>query len=243
MLISHRHRFIFIKTVKTAGTSVEGFLEPFCCPPGHVVQHWTPTLMFEEGVVGQRWPPNDRENYGYYNHMPASEIRQRCSFFDAYTRITTVRNPYDRAVSYFHYEHETFRPQGGMSLSDAIRLVGDGKKQELQQRFLDFVVHGLPDDEQLLTIEGALAVDRWIRYESLVADLEELVKDLPLPLQGSVADALPGFKRNRHGRLDVPDIIDYLTPKSIELINQQSRWSFCQFGYSQIDPHSLPQCQ
>ena len=34
MLISHQYKFI-IKTVKTAGTSVEAFLEPFCCPPGH----------------------------------------------------------------------------------------------------------------------------------------------------------------------------------------------------------------
>ena len=28
MLISHPYRFVFIKTVKTAGTSVEAFLEP-----------------------------------------------------------------------------------------------------------------------------------------------------------------------------------------------------------------------
>ena len=144
MLISHRHRFIFIKTVKTAGTSVEGFLEPFCCPPGHVVQHWTPTLIFEEGVVGSRWPQNDREDHGFYNHMPASEIRERCPFFDSYTRLTTVRDPYDRAVSYFHFEHETFRPPGGIPLEQAIALIAAGQRQELQQRFVAFLAHGLP---------------------------------------------------------------------------------------------------
>ena len=92
MLISHPHRFIFIKTVKTAGTSVEAFLEPYCCPPGHVVQHWTPTLLSDYGVVGRRWPQNDCEDHGFYNHMPAREIREHFADFDSYTRITTVRD-------------------------------------------------------------------------------------------------------------------------------------------------------
>jgi hypothetical protein len=32
VIVSHRHRFIFIKTTKTAGTSVEMFLRQFCGP-------------------------------------------------------------------------------------------------------------------------------------------------------------------------------------------------------------------
>jgi hypothetical protein len=34
MLISHRKRFIFFKTSKTAGTSVESFFEKFCYAEG-----------------------------------------------------------------------------------------------------------------------------------------------------------------------------------------------------------------
>ena len=103
MLISHAYKFIFVKTVKTAGTSVEAFLEPFCCPPGHVVNHWTPTLISDFGIVGKRWPENDRDNFGFYNHMPASQIFERLPQFYDYTRLTVVRNPYDRAISYFHF--------------------------------------------------------------------------------------------------------------------------------------------
>jgi hypothetical protein len=33
MLISHVCRFIFLKTLKTAGTSVEIYLEPYCVDP------------------------------------------------------------------------------------------------------------------------------------------------------------------------------------------------------------------
>ena len=32
MIISHKHKFIFVKTVKTAGTSIEAFLSQHCGP-------------------------------------------------------------------------------------------------------------------------------------------------------------------------------------------------------------------
>ena len=32
MIVSHRHRFIFVKTAKTAGSSVELYLRQFCGP-------------------------------------------------------------------------------------------------------------------------------------------------------------------------------------------------------------------
>ena len=231
MLISHSNRFIFIKTVKTAGTSVEAFLEPFCCPPGHRVEHWTPTLISDYGVVGQRWPENNLNNFGFYNHMPAVEIRDRCPQFDEYTRITVVRDPYDRAISYFHFSHPTFTPPGGIPLEDAISLLKQGDRHVLQERFTSFLRHGLPDEQALLCIEGRLAVQRWIRFESLHQDLECLVRDLDLPLTQPVADALPGFKLNRQGRQDLPRIEDYLSPDSLELIHQQCGWSFDTFNY------------
>ena len=30
MIVSHKHKFIFIKTMKTAGTSIEAFLASYC---------------------------------------------------------------------------------------------------------------------------------------------------------------------------------------------------------------------
>ena len=239
MLISHPYRFVFIKTVKTAGTSVEAFLEPFCCPPGHVVEHWTPTLISNYGVVGQRWPQNDRDNLGYYNHMPAAEIRERCPQFDDYTRLTVVRDPYDRAISYFHFSHPTFTPPGGIPLDEAIALLKRGERQLLEERFVAFLRHGLSDEQSLLCIDGQLAVKRWVRFEALHQDLKQLVADLGLPLEVSVEEALPGFKLNRQGRKDRPSIEDYLSPEALHLIDQQCGWSFDTFGYQRRSEHDL----
>lgn len=244
MLISHSHRFVFIKTVKTAGTSVEGLLEPFCCAPGHVVQHWTPTLVSEHGVVGRRWPQNDRPDFGYYNHMSAAEIRDRLPEFEQYTRITCVRDPYDRAISHFHFLHETLPPRGQMPLEEAIALHAAGEMETLRARFMFYLKQCGYNESSILCINGELAVNHWLRYEALVADLEQLVVDLQLPLAGSVASALPRFKQNRFGRSDLPPLEAYLSPEAVSLINARSPLSFSSFGYLRRDPANFhsPAC-
>ena len=64
MIISHKYRFIFVKTLKTAGTSIEVFLSQHCGPDDVV----TPILPHVE-------PHLPRNHDGYFNHMPAWEIR------------------------------------------------------------------------------------------------------------------------------------------------------------------------
>lgn len=78
MLVSHTHRFIYTKTVKTAGTSVEAYFEPLCMPPGT----WDLSgpreeTVTETGIVGYRGPTRPGTAPVWYNHMPAAEIRTR----------------------------------------------------------------------------------------------------------------------------------------------------------------------
>ena len=234
MLISHKYRFVFIKTVKTAGTSVEAFLEPYCCPPDHVVQHWTPTLISDFGIVGQRWPRNDIDNLGYYNHMPASAVKSVFPQFDEYSKVSIVRDPYDRAISYFHFSHPTFTPPGAISLDEAIELIRNGSKHILQERFVSFLRHGLPDEQELLCVNGELAIQYCLRFEKLHSDLSNLVANLSLPISRPISDLLPSFKMNRQSRSDRPLIVDYLSQEAVNLINKQCEWSFNTFNYERI---------
>ena len=66
MIICHQHRFIFVKTLKTAGTSIEVFLSQHCGPLDVV----TPILPHVE-------PHRPRNHEGFFNHIPACEIRDR----------------------------------------------------------------------------------------------------------------------------------------------------------------------
>ncbi len=73
MLVSHRERFIYLKTVKTAGTSVEIFLEPHCRDDARTPTHACAEHVSPAGIVGARGP--DVDHHRYYNHMPAERVR------------------------------------------------------------------------------------------------------------------------------------------------------------------------
>ena len=55
--VSHSHKFIFLKTRKTAGTSIEMLLEPLCTEPNSVVTEERATSITRQGIVGRRLIP------------------------------------------------------------------------------------------------------------------------------------------------------------------------------------------
>ena len=235
MLISHTHRFIFIKTVKTAGTSVEAFFEPLCAPFGHVVQHHTPTLISPQGVVGRRGPARSEPDQGFYNHMSAAELRHRFPSFDLYRRFSVVRNPYDRAVSWFHFCGQRSGGAEGLNLADAQALLAAGQTARLRTLFEDFLESvGVPDDQSLLAIDGKLAVERWLRFEELVGDISLLAHDWQIPLPaGGVEANLPRFKVIRE---QGPELRLYLSSRAVAVINRVNEWSFKVLGYPMSSP-------
>jgi len=107
---SHAREFIFLKTRKTAGTSIEMALEPWCRPPGAVVVEQTPALILKTGIVGRRLLRQlklDRRprRTDWTNHMTAAAVCKALGRgkWDRYRKITTVRNPFDLLVSRFHF--------------------------------------------------------------------------------------------------------------------------------------------
>jgi hypothetical protein len=95
MIISHKHRFIFVKTRKTAGSTFEKLVLPYLgeddiCTGS--TRDDTPALNIKPDTNG---------------HLPLSEIISRY-FPDGtdYNIISIERNPYDKVVSsYFWHQH------------------------------------------------------------------------------------------------------------------------------------------
>ena len=69
MLYSKKHNFIYSKTKKTAGTSIEVFFQRFCAPESMLVnsQAGTDEIVCDEGIVGKRGPK--RKGGFYWGHM------------------------------------------------------------------------------------------------------------------------------------------------------------------------------
>src|SRR4051812_46185541 len=102
MLCSHVKKFIYLKTIKTAGTSIEMFLERVCCPPELYVETQSRReLITDHGVIGSRG--NKIPGSRFPSHLAAGKVRERLGeeVWNAYYKFCAIRNPYDKVVSRF----------------------------------------------------------------------------------------------------------------------------------------------
>lgn len=161
ILISHRHKFIYTKTIKTAGTSVESFFERFCMPENEWEQlHYRPAHISSAGIVGYRG--EDISQQQWFNHMPAELIRDKIgtSVWEEYFKFCVIRNPYEKAVSAFYF----YKLKGNLGVES--QNLNDA---ELFLRWLK--VSGPPDDRCCYMINDKICLDFFIRYESLEKDI------------------------------------------------------------------------
>ena len=94
MIISHKHKFIFIKTRKTAGTSIQDALTKICGSDDII----TPDVDTEGRNVEQScWNGHPHPHLWDVKQLVGKEI------WDNYYKFTFVRNPFDVTVSRFFW--------------------------------------------------------------------------------------------------------------------------------------------
>jgi len=179
MIVSHRHKFIFLKTKKTAGTSIELALSELAGPEDIV----TPLTKIDEAqrigkrgaqnwrlhswwgsprpLLKRRWFKFTAEDYGFYNHIPAAEARALLNddkIWNSYFKFAFDRNPWDRQVSWYFYKTKSKRWRPNFE-----RFMGNKRRAYV-------------DNYQLYTIDGAPALDFIGRYASLADDLNKALQ-------------------------------------------------------------------
>jgi len=206
MIISHEHRFIFVKTRKTAGTSVEVALEPLAGPDGVV----TPLLPAPAGQserhdrnwrgrigplpdMRERWERTGRvrdvravvgpvlkdirRRRRFHEHMSYALARQRAGRrVDRYFSFCFERNPWDKAVSWWAWFH---RGQPGLRFPE-----------DFEAWLLDPQLEGLFSEWYMYTRRGTIAVDFVGRFERLQADLVHALAEIGAPSPEDIAGAL-----------------------------------------------------
>ena len=197
MLISHEYQFIFIKTRKTAGTSVEISLSrylgpwdvitpispedelqrlPFGVTPRNYLQALHPPLTEHEASVEQvsRSLGQVSVERRFYNHCPAAEIRAVVgeTIWNSYTKFSFERNPWDRVLSEFRYlRRHNPRKFGAMSLAQFI------EEQHFSANY------------PLYTIGGRFAIDFLGQHANLTDDLHHICQQLGIPFDGWLPQA------------------------------------------------------
>ncbi len=237
MLISHSKKFIFTKTVKTAGTSVEVYFEPYCIAPGQ----WQASNRREEhhdqhGIVGARTgSPLGIQGSIFWNHMPAKTIRALvgAEVWDTYCKFCTVRNPFDQLVSmYLWFGGLHGRPSRKRTLLSRIRLPWVSARQwnRIRQKFQAWLEKmPLPIDRNKYIIDGEFCMDHVLRFESLLEDVEGLCGRLGIPFD---RDAFPHYKKI--APRDRPTASFY-TASAMERVREAYADELERFGYSPPD--------
>lgn len=229
MLVSHRNRFIFLKTRKTAGTSVEMALEPYCAPDiAAPITEAVNATECEHGIIGTRKIPRKKLtglNAKWFNHMSAEAIAEqvgRATFFE-YTRVTTVRNPFDQLVSRCHWQMH----QGRGSYSNF---------DDLRAYFRNLILNtNWPDDREIVHLDGEYIVDLAVRFEHMRDDLQRIAESLGVDTDYL---RLPHTKDTSNARRGYA-VAEYYDPDMIDIVRKRMEWVFDQFEYAE-QPSEMP---
>lgn len=237
MIICHKHKFIFIKPRKVAGTSFEIALSKFL-GPNDISTKISPDDEKYRLEKGFRGAQNYQKNYLqvllnprrrdfsflvrfrqpelYYNHISAQKIREICGeeTWRSYRKISPIRNPWSQFLSYYQYVNRNDRNTNFEEWSKAnINLIGMNNEQ--------------------YKIDGEIVVDEFIRFENLAYDVSKLESSIP-SMEGlwetfRETKAKSGFSKEKGKTLT-----DYYSglPEVSEMIEKRCHFEINKFGYS-----------
>ncbi|MFY0598810.1 MAG: sulfotransferase family 2 domain-containing protein [Cyclobacteriaceae bacterium] len=162
MLVSHSHKFIFIKTKKTAGSSLQDYLARYC----------------KDGIV---------EKYIPGGHRPAQSTKEKIGdeIWNDYLKICPIRNPWDKMVSWYFWRSRK------RSIFVKIKRILKGKHPEneaYRMSFREFMLYlegrgKVNLDHKITLVDGEWPDYFYIRYEHMMEDLEKLCQKLDIPFE------------------------------------------------------------
>lgn len=228
MIINHKYKFIYLKTRKTASTSIEIALSKFCDKNDII----TPLIKKDEKMRKAKEfarPANCRVPLHYYgiidfinavrkrklkhfsNHKTAHYVKKYVDkeIWNNYYKFTFERNPFDKAVSLYYYAKKREQTNGsGLGISEYLKKAP---------------IHAL-SNWSIYTIKDRIAVDFVGKYENLEEDLKTVKKNIGLPDDIQLPKAKSKYRpdRTHYSKLLDPedrDWIELVCAKEFKMFN------------------------
>ena len=238
MLISHRKKFIYTKTIKTAGTSVESYFEQCCMPEGDwAFSHKREEYVSNDGIIGYRG--RHPKGKTWLNHMSAATIKQQIGedIWSDYFKFCVIRNPFTKLVSaYHHFVDRDHQPTLREKLSKQVRKLKTGRPDPVDlvtgethpERFQSWIKNGgWINDRDKYFINDRVCVDYFILQEDLENGIKAVCEKLEIPYE---TNHLPKLKaRKAVKKLPTQD---YYNDETIAIVERLYAYEIQRFGYA-----------
>ena len=191
MIISHKYKFIFLKTRKTAGSSLQTYFGRYCGYSDIITPIDKPEGYYKaQNYRGLFNPfPRMQEQYPvkkkmlrtlcrcvclkkFNSHITATHLKKRIPdhIWNSYYKFTVDRNPWDKVLSHYHFVRQRYKNYNeDISFDDYL------EKAELPYNYMIYT----DDDRNLM-------VDRVVKYENLDEELGDVFSSLGVPYDGSL---------------------------------------------------------
>jgi len=161
MIVSQKHKFIFIRVPRTASTSIQLALGKICGPDDIVTS--------DNRLKPEKYPEYiPRNDEGFGKHIAAEKIKGKITpeIWNRYFKFAFERNPFDKVVSHYHMK----------------KVKGYDKNfKEFCADCASGVVKIFRKGIELYSIDGKIAVDFIGKYENLNEDFNFVCEKLNLP--------------------------------------------------------------
>ncbi len=230
MIVSYKHRFIFVKTVKTAGTSVEISLSRYCGKKDIITpiaeddekirtrfnqypRNYSGTIFFflrkylELKIKGK---PSRTQKF--WNHMSATDIKKTVGsdIWESYFTFSIVRNPFDEVISRYFWHKKMHNID--LDLDTFIF-----KKAHIGQNW-DIISDG-----------NLILLDYVARYEHLSEEIVKITKKVGIEFDGWMPSAKASIRKNRENYKQL------LSSEQIKFIKERAHNIFENFYPELID--------
>jgi hypothetical protein len=222
MIISFKYKFIFIKTYKTAGSSIENYLYPYLnnndilapTEDHSGINCWGNFEIKElEDYFGKEFLDKKiKYKMKYFAHMPIWLVKERLEhlsnklnydIFKNFYKFGVIRNPFDMIVSHYYWQNS---PNNKNSKPTTFKEILKTLESNTYPNYGLLTLNSLMDKN----FEKVLC-DKVIKYEDLNKELTSVFIKLGIPFDGK----LKIFKKKSKRKKNYKDFYDSNSQKLI----------------------------
>lgn len=201
MPISKSANLIFVHIPKTGGSSFEKLVKNQYTDSWQLWGDFDGWNDSNKTRLGNITPKNldntDGSPQRYLQHLSISDIRKAVSadFFNNAAKVSIIRNPWDRLVSFYEYNYQTLQRMG---------TKGKSFKQWFYNRSIS------PNLLSYLTIDGSIPIDlRLINFDNYEIEMQNFASELKVPW-------INGIHEKKTMRLDYRTYYDDIMAEELE---------------------------